>query len=816
MTRKGHCVSSTSSARGVVGRRLTGLLIGMLGAAAAQARPPAQAPGDEVASMTMTAPTQSSFILHGTLPVPRGTWDGDSGGSPVEVLDWTGAPARTQAAVVSRYPGEADGADVIEVLAKVERPPGVKSGDPVSYDVVLRNQPEAPIVLHPAVEDLLSTQGALRLETFDVFGHRYMTNLLDGPVYERRRDGSLVRERARHRILLPVVEVQGSQGTLPHAMGAHAWVREIHEEGYLLVDLHVHNGMNGLDPVVRSDDALERLYFERLSLILPAGWKVVHAFDHDALGPVQPMGAHERHQLLAAQDGTCYVMHPQAQFVRRLAITLPGWENRARAALESRYLAFCEAGRSPSTGEELWSWWNPDTARYYPQRQRMPELDHGNLNHLSSELRNRMKAVEEQIRRGTKGVFPFLSERLGWAHPWGVGYGGMTGGVEIHMYDGLRTAATASRAGYRLAQARMRAYADRQPTALYSLDGRPTTVEDILVHGPNGRYAIATFYLRPQLGDPFGFQDAPTFQSQAAQALGKRPRWEDELSTFEPIDLQHYIRYTRNLKVLTWLGNDSLARHELRAAVELFRLSFHEYPYLAAGHVQGTGLLAKILHAEEYPGEGLEIGRGEAWGLDAAAAAYSTGDHAYRQRIYPWIESVVRTFDRGQSSCTQNLMALYVGKAFGGRYLVRNSNECAFLEHAIMGLRESLFADHDPALSTLAAKVLLGSVRSGFGAPYWNEQAQASWWTVAVSQREEGSDPFCLDPPPWGYESEIDRLHQWSPLAYAFQLTDNPWYLERAQALAGGDSLWDHLHRQDLYWLGLEAALLSLVQERAD
>ena len=40
---------------------------------------------------------------------------------------------------------------------------------------------------------------------------------------------------------------------------------------------------------------------------------------------------------------------------------------------------------------------------------------------------------------GSAGNYPLKSAALGWAQPWGVAYGGMSGGDEINIFDGLRT-----------------------------------------------------------------------------------------------------------------------------------------------------------------------------------------------------------------------------------------------------------------------------------------------------------------------------------------------------------------------------------------
>lgn len=765
-----------------------------------------------VAELALEAPTQETFLLHGTLPVPRGTWFRGAEGSPLTVLQPDGSAARTQVEIVSSSPAAANGADVLEVIARVQRPAGVLPGTPISYRVALEPQDDGEVSLHPAVAALLTTPGALTLSTADVFENGYSADLLQGAPHAVRRDGPLVHEASRHRVLLPDEPKGGAKATMPHLMGVHAHVRTVSEAGYLFLDLHVHNGMDGLDKSDPRDDALEEIYFRHLGLRLPPGWKVLHAIEHPAAGRTVSSGPLQEHMLLGPQeDRALYFMPRQSHFVRRLAVALPGWRKEARAALHASHLGFCRRGAT-SDGGERWSWWNPETARYFPQRFPLPTLDHVDLEKVRGDLEAEAEARAAQIESGATGGYPLTTPRLGWAHPWGVAYGGMTGVWEIQPYAGLSVAATGSRAGYRLSQIAMRGYMDRQPTALYSSSGRPTRVEDIVVDGANGPYVTTTFYLLPQVGDPFGFDDAPDHQTEEVEREELGPRWEFELKRFAPIDLQHYARYTRNLKILAWLGNDTLAKDELEAAAELYHLSFHPYPYGQYGYVEGSGLLSKIQLVDKDPGQGVPIGRADAWGLDAVAAAYSLGDETFRSRTFPWIEIVVRTFEAGQSTCTGNLQSLHIGKLLGGRFLVSRSNELAYLENAFWGLDQSLFADRDPDLATTIRDILVRSIRARTSPAFWNEEVGGPWSTVGVSPRDSSFDEFCDRIPDSAYDVHVDTFHTWSSLAYGYLLTGDEHFLERAQEMAGSTPLWTKLHADGLDWIGDRAALLHLVQ----
>lgn len=795
-------------------RRWAILPCGLLVMAAARSAP-RPVDGQVVASLVMEAPFQTDFLLRATVPVPRHTWNDGDVGSPVSVVSESGEVFPTQVEIVSRYAAhEADGADVLEVLAQVHRPAGKHKGDEIRYSVVLQPQAPQPLHLHPEVQALLDTSGALSLESSDIFGHSYTARLQGGIDLGSRKHGALLEESTRHVILRPVQHVGGAEGTLPHLMGIHSHLRVMNDAGYLLLDLHVHNGLDGLNKASHDDDALLQIYFQDLGLLVPPGWKVLHAFDNPATGPPQSSGPFLKHPLLDRQpDHTMYYMPKQAHFVRRLAIALPEWEEQARADLDSQYLAFCERGAN-ALGDQLWSWWNPATARWFPQRFPLPSLDHVGLDSVRQLLEDRLAQVEAQIRSGSEGKFPFFSNRLGWAHPWGVGYGGMTGGDEIVPLDGIEVVSAASQAGHRLAQARMRAYVDRHPTALYSGLGHPTRVEDLLVDGPNGPYVTALFYLLPQVGDPFGFADAPQFQTLAVKEKERDPRWEWKLSTYAPIDFQHHIRYTRNLKLLVWLSNDTLAHWELRTVAEQFRLSYHQYPYSQYYGVQDGGLLDTMQWVQSHPGQGLPVGRGEAWGLDALVSSYATGDTKYRAQILPYLESISDTWEAGQSTCTGNLMAAPIFRALGGRYRVRRSNECAYLENALWGLRESVYMGPDPQRTAKVGAMILASIRAGMSAPFWTDEKSGPWLTVGAAPMPEEFDEFCDQVPDTANEGTVDHIHVWSPLGYAYLLSGgDTFFLDRAQQMIETqEPLGNWLHESGLEWLGDRAVLLWVLQ----
>src|SRR5207302_287580 len=78
-----------------------------------------------VARLELAAPSTPDFVLRGTIPVPRGTFPRDDGLSPFVLRDVDGTLQPAQTEIVSRYPDDDAGADVVEVSARVARPPGI-------------------------------------------------------------------------------------------------------------------------------------------------------------------------------------------------------------------------------------------------------------------------------------------------------------------------------------------------------------------------------------------------------------------------------------------------------------------------------------------------------------------------------------------------------------------------------------------------------------------------------------------------------------------------------------------------------------------
>ena len=776
---------------------------------------------DIIGALECAAPSEANFVVHGTLPLPRGLWRPDSDArTPFALVGSDNRTLVTQCDVVSLYPNRADGAAVVEISAIVQQSVAPPPGTPLIFPVAWMPFREGEMAFDPDLRAMLGTAGSLRLVTHDVFGHTYEADLFTGVAFNgtqvpKTRSGQVVNGYRTHEVLLPKTAVSGAEGTMPHMMGVHSYITVYHKQGFFSLDLHVHNGMDGLDKSSPTDDALQEIYFDQLDLVLPSGWSASTLQDSPSQGlaNVQSDGIHL--PLIDGQsDGSLHVMPPQSRLVRRMVVYRNQDRDAALATLNQETLAFCLPGDTPN-GSQRWSWWNRGTARYFGQTRALPDLSFLGLNNLRGQLESEYAQRSSQVASGSASNYPLQSPALGWAQPWGVAYGGMSGGDEINIFDGLRTAATASQKGYALTLLTSRCYFDRQPTSLFDANGEPTRVEDILITpGTGAPYADGTFYIQPSSSsDPYGFNDAPTFQTTAVQAAGLTPAYEEALTSWMPIDIQHYIRFTRNLKVLAWLGNDGLAKEQLLAAAEVFRLGFHEHTNSSGGYVQGTGLRSRIDYVVEFPGQGVDFQRSEGWGTDVAVCAYALGDSSTRSRLYPWFEIIAETIEAGQSTCTGNIMATYIGKTLDGQAYIRMVGHSSYADNALQGMNYSVFQGRDTNLAGLLATMIVNNAYAQISPGFWDPNTDQPYAWVGVGPVGVAGE-YCNDIPDWA-KSTYSKTSYYSSLAYAYEYSGDSIFLFRASQMLGGGDLLTLLQDQGEYQLELSAGMLAMLQAEA-
>lgn len=789
-----------SSAR-VAGRLHTlahagrGALVLALGSAGARAGL-AQAQGETVAVLELAAPVAQEFIVRGTVPIPPGVYPRADGLSPFKIRSSDGTLAPAQVEQVSSYSVDSDGADVVEVMARVRRSSVVTAGTYIRFDVVYSPHVDAPVHLSPDVANLRTMPNSIVLRTRDVHGNLYRTDLRAGALGNKTlKDGSSLLQERCYDVLRPEQAQSGVHATLSRLMGVHSYFSYWSDENVLQLDLRIHNGTSGTDrtPSAVLDDVQDKLYFDQLELIVPQGWSILPDFDDPSVGELRQLnnGRMLRALVRSNPDGSLHMIGRQAQFLRRVAIVRVGEEARGQEMVEERFLGFCRDGVN-TQGNKLWSWWNSQTARYFPQRHRLPDL--GYMGDVSgfvtarAKLRADFDRLIDFFEAGVAmNVYPLHFPRLGWAHPWGVGYGGMTGGTEIHLYDGFVTGYAASNEGYRYTLLRHRMCTDRMNDVLFEMNGEPTSIFRWLMQGSNGAYLPGSFYQTQITGpDMIGWGQVPTHQVNFVAQQGLQPPYEADLATFRPIDLQHLVRYTNPPKALAWLGNDSVAKDDLLMQAEIARMSYYHTPAGPSGYVLGSSMLGDLNWVANNPGKGFSFGRGEGWMVDVMCAAYSLGTPPWRAQARNWFERIADMVHVGRVDCTGMIQAIINTKILNGQYRARQSIEQAIVENALWSMRESVFKGHDFDRMGKLKRVISDSAYAMVGFPAWSASGAGPWNQVAIGPINMSQPMFCTSLPAenaagGGY----DKFQTWSTLAYGYELTGDTLFLQRAMQMSG-------------------------------
>jgi hypothetical protein len=777
----------------------------------------AQSPlaGAVVGTFELAAPHVSSFILHGTLPVPQATFPRADGKLPFSIRDFDGTIVDAQIEPVTWYPDEqSDGADVIELTARVHLAPGTQPGTHVQYAVVQALHDPSSFAKNSAVQTLFSTPNAVTIRTRDIFGHVYTADLLSGSDGTKiLRSGAFREQRRFYQYMRPNTTSYGAPtGALRRMMAVHSYVSAWNGEDVVSLDLRIHNGTSGHDQADPIDDPQDRLYFDQLEIVVPQGWTLTPDVLDKGWGAPVTQGSTVVYPIVKALSGGKLNLLPQqAQFQRRLVLAPASSAAIASSVVTEEWQAFCQPGGSGNTG--LYSWWNRQTARYFPQHHVLPSFDYMGKSQTLNKLKTEWTSDYNWLTSGLpKGSYPFYVGQLGWMYPFGTKYGGMTGGSDIYLYDGVLTAWAASNEGYRHSQLYHRMYTDRHPVVLYDKNGDPTTVEDWVVHGSQFDYVDMQFYLKLLGGnDPFGLTVAPQFQILAAIAQAKQPGYEADMLGYAPIDIQHHIRWLRSPKVLTWLGNDALAKDDLLMEAELLRLSYLNLPYNNSGAFLPSSMAFDIDAVQHNGGVGFACGRDEAWSVDGVCAAYSISGPQWRAVRRPWFDAFTALVRLGQSDCNGFIMRLKTNKDFNGQYYVRRSTETAMIDQALLSMINTVYQGVDPKRTASLQYVMTKELYALASPPSWSNGFKGPYSSIAVAPLSGA--PYCGTSP--AVATDADKFQCWNSFAYGYELTNDPMFLQRAAQMSGASSMANLLHAQENMNFGNHenrAGLIGLAQ----
>jgi hypothetical protein len=374
-------------------------------------------------------------------------------------------------------------------------------------------------------------------------------------------------------------------------------------------------------------------------------------------------------------------------------------------------------------------------------------------------------------------------------------------------------AAARSVEGVRLAQLRLRMYVSRQPNSLYSMDGAHIRPEEWTATA-GGLHLPVWWFNGPQLssGDPFGLSTADRSQYQQAAALGRLPNYDQYIRAYRPVDYQHYVRHTRTLKLLCWLANDPMAKFELEAQAEGWRLSYSPLPQTPLGAAISTGQLVDRLHVDAHPGQGADIGRGDAWGVDALVAWHALAPQARRNAHLDDFLRLVDLWWDASTPCDDGLMAAPTYAAFGGQHRVRSQIEVAMLDHAMLGLLRGALDGREPCSAAQVQRLLERSWRQTISPQVWRASLHGPLTKVGVGPFNDALPPYCGLPPAGAETTAIDEYQSTSGFAHAWRFTRDPTYLAKVCELHGWTSVQDAWATPTLNWQN-RLALLRLAQE---
>lgn len=828
-------------------------------------------PGQEIAKLTLKAPSMNEFLLRGTIPIPAKLFPKEP--NHFVIVDSTGELS-TQTEIVSSYPHGSDGADVVEVMARVKRHVGVLPGQIIHYRINYspKAAPSLPTFSKPRaalrsvsglpafLTDLLNQSNPVILRTRDVFGNVYEASILnDSNSFEILKQGENLVEVRTYTTLTPKGTeplcihnpVQGC--ALRHLMGVNAYITAMKGESILRINLHFNNGPTGLSASNPHDDPVGKIYFDALEMIYPNGWTIRQQGVDPFFRP--PAIVRSIHEVYPSHPvNALHSMDIFSQFHRRLALTPMRLQTRADALLREEGLGFATKGAS------LYSWWNKDTARYYPQRFKLPSLPNAtNLNQMiennadvSTPWATPLNTILSVLNTGNPGVFPLLSPVLGWAHPHGETYGGGPGGSELAYWDGAETAISASHLGILRHMLLHRMAMDRTPTGAFRADGSEIEYNDFVTGSQfklnvfNGKimtdnlhylgynvhnYVLTQNYQQTVVATQcrYGYYDNINPCNLAPSQYGL------DLKQYDPYDSEHRVRGWRMMLPLAWLANDSLAKSDIRMEAQLFQMSFTHLP-LEGGYITGVSLKSREKEITSFPDRGFSIGRYEGWGMQIASAAYSLSDRDWRIQRLAWWYKIVDVLEKGQCKCPSSLYCDGVmsrktwipfewnpGGGVGWCNNILGVNQCGnipgtqsfendILMNGMWSMYSSVLETADPIRADKVKKMIVRLAKA-LTSERWMPPGNAAPWNHLVIGGLDGKKFCSATGTDLGFGVHGDHPYPYydkNSLAAGYHFSNDPYFIDKINRMTGGKTA---LISKPTHELGMTQALQVIAED---
>jgi hypothetical protein len=561
-------------------------------------------------------------------------------------------------------------------------------------------------------------------------------------------------------------------------LGVHAVWKVWTQDRAIGLDIHVHNGESGLE-----DNAPNAtVYFKSLELWVPEGYTVLHKDPDPSLGNVKFEGGFRKYELIEPlEDGKMNAIRQRGAFLRRMVITPDAILRRAHTYNQNANLAFCKEE------DGLWSWWS--VGRWATTAIKLPSMPHAE--EVATEYyEGRYAAIRESLRTGEAGGWGFQTPALGYAKPWGIPYQGMTGGEGITFVDGTLVAQAATVDGYNTWDLEFRMNLDRMPVGIWNLGGKHTELDEWVIEGPDFSYIPSTFYHRPpSSNDMFGFDQADQTHVNFVEANGLVPDYQEELFDFMSHDLQHYARWTRNMRPLIWLGNDTIAKLMSQAAGNLAKMSCVPHKNSSYGYMQGFNML----RYSELPADlGGMFGRDGGWMLDAINMFYAVAPDEWRtSTVENWYRFAIDTIGHVQVPCNGATQGNDTAGILDGKYRAAQTNETSILVNGLHSALTRVFEGVDEEL-TDKTKVIIQ--RAVDGLRYWGARAEneAPRFQVAVTTLDSQT-VFCTagELPDDGYNDVHELTLSWQSWAVAYLWSGDETFMQKALAVAMNTHDWE-------------------------
>lgn len=775
-----------------------------------------------VAVLECNVPNMPRFTVHGCVPVPKGYKPKKFGPSPFTVLDQNGVELPTQCDAVSYYPdGDIAVVELSASVNKLQLPAGQKH----QFQVIDKQSKFGLVPVSLDMLNLAANNNRILLRATDVFGNVYQESIsfkLNSNDYRTIRfhkagPGNITSETGGW-----MIPRDSSPTVLPYLGGVQGYLTS-RDDFTEVIDLSIvwHNAGAPL--------ALADIYFEKLELILPAGWDAISEWPEPEMGNGSVVGGQRVIPLVKPRgDGKMHILPQRFQRIWRLYLHKVGNETQAQQRANQPGWAVCKD--LVVAGKRTWCWSNPETANYFAQRTVLPTLDHttGQAVQFVNQEKNQQY---NELQNGSKWMnLNGATGQLGYFNPAGVPYGGQTGGDEILQWDGIESVMTGEVNGLLMHRAKHRRYTDRSANAFYGANNLPVFMDNYLNNDGsaqwsmfNGAFEKKSWPFGNEDDDaPWEFDEADDFHVNHVVSNNLAAPYAGTIKSFDIIDHQHEVRRTKDLKVLIWIDNDVVAKRHLALQAELGRMAYYEGK---------DGRFEELLQDTlANPNKGNEFGRGQAWVTDAIVSHYATENLFLRGRFKTWLDTTHDILFNSQmpNGAWQRKFdgKIATNPPFNGKYSVSRPNECMFTNHAVKGLLRSVYEGVD-ATRTQRSTQMIKAVGFGQWLFFWKWKQDLSgpdgpgpWNKVAVGDLNPASQPWFnhFQHPPEqfaGGQVKLDDWHFASILGHLLDATlgtsEQQEAVDIIKVHTGGNPL-VVLQNQGIQQMHARAGLLGLLQ----